>query len=97
MKGFAWTLDINPFWKLKPLADERVLMFWEHTVFTYTKALSDTWEGPCGMTLVFSNFQLNAWGPREPQIPAGRSHFSHSVAAEPPEQEVFKDNGQGPS
>lgn len=44
---FAWMQVINPFWKLKLLEDERVLMFLEHTVFLYTKALSDARERPC--------------------------------------------------
>lgn len=92
---------INPFWTLKPLEDERVLMFLEHTVFTYTKALNDTWERPCVARLWYSltASTLNVCGPREPRIPVGRSHvsLSRSVAAEPPEQEAFKDNGQDPS
>lgn len=44
---------INPFWKLKPLEDERVLMFLEHTVFLYMKALGDARERPCVARLWF--------------------------------------------
>lgn len=92
MKRSAGMQVINPFWKLK-LEDERVLMFSEDTVLTYTKALSGTWERPCAAWLWYclTASTLNVWDP------CGQESLFPSVAAEPPELEAFKDNGQGRS